>query len=128
MAEYFLRFVVEHEAENLVVDNAFYLFGGAAQQLFDIKDRAGLAADFVQQQQRVRLLADALEEPGVFNGDGEAAGEEGENPLLIRREISQVAALHVQNADNFALQHQGDGKLGANIIDGIDVTRIVGGV
>ena len=49
MAKNFLIFVVEHQAENLVIDDALDLFGGATKQFFDVQDGAGLASNFIEQ-------------------------------------------------------------------------------
>src|SRR5262249_6946018 len=48
VAENLLLLVVKHDAENVIVNYAFDLFGGAPKQLFNVEDRAHLATDFVQ--------------------------------------------------------------------------------
>src|ERR1700751_901 len=128
MAKDFLLFVVEHDAENLIVDDAFDLLGGAAQKLFDIKNGAHFAADFVEQEQRVGLRIGALIEARIFNGDRQAAAQQGQNALLIGSEIVQPIALDIQNANAFAMNHQRDSQFGAHAVNRIDVARIVGNI
>ncbi len=76
MPEHFLLFVVEHDAQNLIIDHALGLLRSETQQLFDVQDRARFAADFVQQQQCVRLRANLLEQSRVFHRDGQPAGQQ----------------------------------------------------
>ena len=91
MTEDVLGFVVEHDAEDLVVDDALDEFGGAAKKFFDIEDGADFAADFVEEEKRFGLGANFLEQARVFNGDGKSAGEQSEDILLIGGEIVEVA-------------------------------------
>ena len=91
MTENVLGLVVEHDAEDLVIDDALDEFGGAAKKLFDIEDGADFAADFVEEEKRFGLGANFLEETGVFNGDCKSAGEQGEDILLISGEVVEVA-------------------------------------
>src|SRR5260221_7866563 len=120
----FLFFVVEQDAKDLIVDHALDEFGGAAQQFFDVKDGADFAADLVQQKKRFGLRADAFKEPCVFNGNRQATAKQGQNVLLVAGEIIQMIALDIEDADALALKHQGDGKLGSNAIDCVDITGI----
>ena len=59
MTKNLLLFVVEHDAQNLVVDHALDLLSRAPQKFFDIENRAHFPADFIEQQQGVRLGAHA---------------------------------------------------------------------
>ena len=128
MTENVLGFVVEHDTENLVIDDALDEFGGAAEKFFDIEDGADFAADFVEKKKRFGLGTDFLEQAGVFNGDGESAGKQGEDILLIGGEVVEVTALDVEHAGTFAAQHEGNGEFGADAIDGIDVAGIDGDI
>src|SRR5262249_36053473 len=49
MTEDLLLFVIEHDAEDVVVDNALDLLGGAAKQLLNIENRAHFAAELIEQ-------------------------------------------------------------------------------
>ena len=53
-------FVVEHDAQNLVVDHPLGLLGGTAQQLLNVQDRTSFPADFIQEQQSVGLRTHLL--------------------------------------------------------------------
>ena len=53
--ENLLLFVIQHDAQNLIIDHALGLFRGAPEQFFYVQNRAGLAAHFAQQEQGVRL-------------------------------------------------------------------------
>ena len=75
--------VVEHDAHDLVIDHAFYQFGRAAQKRFNVENGAGLAADFIEHQQRVGLAAGPLEKPRIFHGHGQAAGQQHQYFLLL---------------------------------------------
>ena len=46
MAKNLLLFVIEHNAQNLVINHALGLLGRAAQQFFDVQDGAHLAPHF----------------------------------------------------------------------------------
>src|SRR5258708_25884139 len=63
VAEDFLFFVIEHDTADLIVDDALDLFGGAAEQLFDVKNGTHFAADVVYAQQRGGLVADVVQQP-----------------------------------------------------------------
>jgi hypothetical protein len=62
--------VVEHDAHDLVVDDALHQFSGPAQEGFHIEDGAGLAPNFVQEQKRIGLAAGAFEKARIFDGRG----------------------------------------------------------
>ena len=128
MAENFLFLVIEHNAENLIIDHPLDLFGGAAKKLLNIEDGAHFAADFVQQKKRLRLRANPFEQARIFNGNGQAASEKSENALLFRSEIIGAIALDIQHADTLALNHERHSEFGADAINGIDVARIFGDV
>src|SRR5438128_6231183 len=128
VAENLQLVVIEHEAEDLIIDNALGQLGGAAKELLDVKDGAHFAADFVEQKQRIGLRANAFEQARVFDGHGEAAGQQGEDALLVAGEIVQVAALNIEHADAFAADHQRNSQLRAHAVNGIDVAWIFRGV
>ncbi len=103
MAIQIRRFVVQQDSQNLIIDHALDEFRGAAQQFLHRENGIRLAAHFVEDQQRVRLAADAFKEPRVFDGDGQAAGHQRQNALLIAREVIDLRALDVEHADRLAL-------------------------
>ena len=74
---------------------------------------------------RVGLAAGALEKARIFDGRGEAAGEQDENFLLLVREVIDLRALDIEHADDLVLKDQRHGQLGAHRIDGVDVARIL---
>ena len=117
MAEDVVGFVIEQDAENLVIDQALGQLGGAAKDLFDGERGVGFAADFVQQQKRFGLTALVLVELGVFDGGADARRDQRENRLLVGSEIIELAAFDVQNADDAAADDQRDGEFGANGIE-----------
>ena len=128
MTEDLLLFVVQHETENLVVDYALHQFGGAAEHLLHVEDRADFAADLVQNQKSLGLGADLLEQTSVFDGDGEAIGEHGQDVLLVLGEVIQMLALNIEDTDNLGAKYEGNCEFGANAVDGIDVSRILGNI
>src|SRR5258708_8596673 len=69
VAENFLFFVIEHDTEDLIVDDALDLFGGAAEQLFDVKNGTPFAADGVGPQHRRGLRADPVQKPRMFSAN-----------------------------------------------------------
>jgi len=42
-------------AQYLVINHPLVCSAGGRRKLFDLQDRAGVAADFAQQQERIRL-------------------------------------------------------------------------
>src|SRR6516164_6351034 len=124
MTEDLLLFVVQHDAEYVVVDHALDLLCGAAKELLDVQDRAHLAADFVEQQQSIGLGVRAFVQSGVFDGHGKPAPEQGQYALLLGGEVVEVVALDVEHTDALPLNHQGHCQLRTDAVDGIDVTRI----
>ena len=48
LAKHLLLVVVQQDAQNLIVNDALNQFGSAAQQLFDVQDGAGLAANLIE--------------------------------------------------------------------------------
>ena len=69
-----LLFVVQQDAQYLIIDHPLRLFCRAPQEFFDLQDRPGFAADFVQQQECIRLCPHLLIQPRVFNRHGQPAG------------------------------------------------------
>src|SRR5262250_252805 len=124
MTEDLLVFVVQHDAEYVIVDDALDQLGGAAKKFLDIQDRAHLAADFVEQQQSIGLGVGAFVQSGVFDGHGKPAAEHGQYALLLGGEVVEVVALDVEHTDAFPLNHQGHCQLRTDAFDGIDVARI----
>src|SRR2546427_2284882 len=128
MAEGMLRFVIQQNAEDLIINHALDQLGGATEKLLDRKDGTGFAADLIQDKKRFGLRAGALKQAGIFNGHGEARGQQAENVLLVAGEINEMAALDVQDADALAFEHQRDGQLRAHGVNGIDVSRVFGDI
>ena len=122
--KHFLLFVIQHDAQDLIIDDPLDLFRCAPQQFFHIQNRTRLAAHFIQQQQRFRLRADLLKQSRIVNGDSQPARQQRQNALLLGREVARVAALNIQHADAFALQHQRHSQFGTHAFNGIDVARI----
>ena len=73
----------QEDAEPVVVDQAFGQRADFAQQFIQHQDRTQLAADFVQQLQRLRLADAAPEERGVLNRRRDATGQELEQVLVL---------------------------------------------
>ncbi len=48
LPKHLLLVVVQQDAQNLIVNDALNQFGSAAQQLFDVQDGAGLAANLIE--------------------------------------------------------------------------------
>ena len=100
MAKDVLGFLVQQDAENLVVNQAFGKFGGAAQNFLHVQSGVRFAADFVEQQQRLGLILLVLEKPRVFNRRADAAGDQHQNILLVGREVIQLAAFDIEHPDH----------------------------
>ncbi len=64
----------------------------------------------------------------ILNGHHQAAGEQRHDSLLVFREVIQVAALNVQDADAFSAKEKRHGELGLHTFDGVDVPGILGSV
>src|SRR5262245_35258244 len=111
VAKDLLLFVVQHDAQNVIVDHALDLLGGAAKELLDIEDRTHFTADFIKKKQRVGLSVRAFVKPGIFDRDGQAAAEQRQNALLLWREVIEVIALNIEYANTFALNHQRHSQL-----------------
>ena len=73
----------QQDAEPVVVDQAFGQRADFAQEFIQHQDRTQVAADFVQQLQRLRLADAAPEERGVLNRCSDAAGQELEQVLVL---------------------------------------------
>ena len=125
VTKHFLLFVVQHDADNLVVNHALHKFGGAAQKFLDIKDGADLTADFREDHESFALGALFLEEARVLNGDGEAAGQQRENVLLVLGEVVRLAALDIKDTNAGAAEHEWHGQFRTNRVNGIDVARVL---
>src|SRR5271168_1660995 len=76
------------------------------------------------QQTILTLAALVFVELGVFDGGADARGDQSQNCLLIGREIIELVAFDVQDADDAATDDQRDGQLGANGIEGVEVARV----
>ena len=124
MAEHIRRRVVKQNAQNLIIDHALDEFRGAAQQFLDDENGIGLARHFVEDQQRVGLGAHALKQARVFDGDGQAAGHQRQDALLVAREVIDLRALDVEHADRLPFHDQGNHQLGPDRIDDVDVPGI----
>ena len=112
MAEHIRGRVVKQNAQNLVIDHALDEFRGAAQQLLHGENGIGLARHFIENQQRVGLGANALKQARVFDGDGQAAGHQRHDALLIARKVIDLRALDVQHADRLPFDDQRNHQLG----------------
>ena len=124
----FVGFVIQQNSQNLIVDDALDEFRGAAQQFLHGENGIRLAAHFVEDQQRVGLAADAFKEARVFDGDGQTAGHQRQNALLIAREVIDLRALDVEHADRLSLHHERNHHLRPNRIDDVDVPGILADV
>ena len=124
VAENFLLFVIQHDAQYLVIDHPLRLFRRAPQQFFHFQNRTRFARHFIQQQQRIRLCPHFLKQPRILNRHRQPAGQQRQNVLLVTRKVIQVPALHVQHADAFPLQHQRHSQLGAHAVNRVDVARV----
>jgi hypothetical protein len=125
MTKDFLLFVIEHDADDLVVDDALDEFGGAAQKFLNIEDGADFPANFIENQERLRLGSDLLKKARIFNCHDKAASEQSDDSLLVFGEVIRVAALDVQDADGFSAEEERNGEFGLHAFDGIDVARIL---
>jgi len=70
------------------------------------------------------LLVDALIEAGVGDADGDLRGEGAEGALVVLVVVVDAGVLEVEDADDFALVDEGDGKLGADLGVGFDVAGV----
>ena len=70
------------------------------------------------------LLVDALIEAGVGDADGDLRGEGTEGALVVLVVVVDAGVLEVEDADDFALVDEGDGKLGADLGVGFDVAGV----
>ena len=50
VAKNLLLLVIQHDAQDLIVNHSLGLFRCAPQELFHLQDRAGFAPDFAQKQ------------------------------------------------------------------------------
>src|SRR5258706_5307572 len=128
MAKHVSRFVVKQNSQYLVVDDALYEFSGAAQQFLDIENGICLAAYFVENQQRVGLTANTLEQARVFDSHREPARHQCQNALLIASKIIDVRALNVEHSDRLAFHDQGNNELRSYIVDNIYISRVLANV
>src|SRR5580704_12769506 len=124
VAKYMLLFVVQQDAQNLIINYMLDQFSGAAQEFFDVKNGADFPADFVENQKRFGLCADLLKKTRIFDGYGQTDGKQAENFLLFLGEVAGVLALDIQHANAFTSKHQGNGELGADAFNGVDIARI----
>ena len=102
MAKYVVGVVIQQNRENLIVDQPLRQLGCAAQHFFHRKRGIRFAAHFVQQQQRLGLIALVLEELRVFDRRADARRHQRQNILLVGREIIRLAAFDIQHADRRA--------------------------
>ena len=124
-----LRLLVpEHHVKAVVVHQPLDALRHPPQQLFAVEDGGQLPADFVQERQGARLLAQVLVKPGVLDGVGQVPGQEGEEALVAVGEGVAAARADVEDADGAGLDHQGDGHLRADAFAGADVARVVADV
>src|SRR5208283_760757 len=128
VAKNFLLFVVEHDADNLIVDDALDEFGGAAKEFFNIEDGANLAADFREDHEGFALGALFLEKARILNGDGKATGQKRENVLLVFGEVVRLAALDIEDTNASAAEHERDSQFRADSVNGVDVAGILSDV
>jgi hypothetical protein len=61
--------VPEHDAENVILDDFLDALRDAAEELFAVKDRGDLAADFVEQSESLGLFR-VRKEQALGNGIG----------------------------------------------------------
>ena len=70
------------------------------------------------------FLVNALVEAGVGDADGYLSGEGAEGLLVVLVEVVDAGVLEVEDADDLAFVDEGDGELGADLGDGLDVAGI----
>ena len=125
MAKDLLLLVIQHDAQNLVINHALDQFGGATEQGLHIEDGADLPANLVQDQQGFSLSSHLLEQSRVFDGDGKAIRQHREDILLFPREVVEVAALDVKHADALPAEHQRHGKFRTDAFDRVYVAGVL---
>ncbi len=103
MKKHFYFVVIQHQAQNLIINHALDLFGGAAQQFFHIQDRGtGFASDFVFSNSSVSAWVRSFDtDVHLSDSDGQARGR-GQDILLIRREVIDVTGFECPAPDAFA--------------------------
>ena len=116
--------VVEQDAEDLVIDQALGQLRRPAQHLLYLQRRAGFAADFVEQQKSLGLFLGVFKKARVFDGRADAAADEREQHLLVRREVIELAAFDIEDSDHSTAHDQRYGKLGAHFVDRGQIARI----
>ena len=69
-----------------------------------------------------------LEQPGIFDGSGNAAGDQREDVLLIAREIIDLAAFDVEDADYAAAHNQRNGQFRSDGVERVQIARVLANV
>ena len=128
MTKHIRRRVIQQNSQNLVIDHALDEFRGAAQQFLDRENRIGLARHFIENQQRVGLAANPLKQARVFDGDGQTAGHQRHNALLVARKVIDLRALNIEHADRLPFHDQRNDQFGPDRVDDIDIARIFANV
>ena len=116
--------LTQENAERPVVDQLPRKAGDAREQLVQIENGADLPADFSQRFERARVLPFPLEEPRVFNRDGDVRRELAQQHLVGLGELAFGVAQQVDRADDASLPPHRDDQLGARPGHRFDVSRI----
>ena len=105
----------EKDGEHLEVDDTLEEGADAFEKVVEIEDAGDFAGDLVEDGEGLGLAGDAGVEAGVFNGDGDAGGDELEEALVVDGEEGGVLGLDVDDADDLVFDDERDGELGADL-------------
>jgi len=93
--------------------------------LIDVEDRRKFAADFAEHSQRLRLARYACIQARILNRSRDARSHERENAVVLFVEVTQLACLDVDHADDALLRNQRHSKLGTDYGIGVNVAWLV---
>ncbi len=117
--------VHEHDAEAVVIDQAFRVRANFAQQLVQHQHGAQLAADLIQELQGPRLTHAAPIEPRILDGHGDAARQEFQQVLVLLGKEIPPGRLQVQHADDPVFRDQGHRQFRLHRGQGLDVGGVL---
>src|SRR5258708_4457997 len=120
--------VEQKNGEPLLVDDLEQQVANTLQQLVNIQNRGKLAADLVEQRERVCLTDNPRLEARLFHAHGNARGHQRKHARVFILEVVAHRGLNVDHANDAVLVDQRDSQLGAGAGNGFNVIAVLGDI
>jgi hypothetical protein len=128
VAEELAGIVDEEDAEAVELDELAEAGGDFLKEVIEVEDGGEFLGEFGEDLEGTVVLVDTAVEAGVFDGGGNAAGDEAEEGDFAFAVGVEASAFEVDDADEAAAGEHGDGEFAADGIEGIEVTGIGAGI